>query len=1147
MINQISKEQYLEALHKGNILHRDGFRFLEAWQSLPNRIATATALSKVLNTNGVAPINNIIGAIGNGIADYLNIKKVDESGSPIKAWRFLATGVDKEYFEWTMHEALSEAFVEFQSSITQKHAKWDYFLQQWPIERIHSMSIEEYTGIGDKTTLTNFLEFGTRELGSIKGGSSFKFGIFKRGNSDKNLDEKLYGFTSEYAWLKKYGDSADEAFLSIKSIIIKIIEAAKSGNHAVIDELDLGNVVKWKLAFLYQPKDDLSLLCIYSRELLNGALRLKKKLPFSELNKRLMDKREGRDIFEYSEAMWSKAKIEQAANSSGDLIDAKESSNAWLLSWNPEKWSAVEIDKDNYSLALAAGDTLSWRCKSKHPQIGDTAYIIRTSVDPRGIVAKAKVILESYESTGDEKTASVIDIEILQVREDCASGLLPSILLNTAIPAQHWSTQASGIAIKPANLEILNKLWLAGEGISSLAQFVNWCSQDKEFKRLDWLESYQNITSKVASLKNKERALDNDLLQLIWKTPANGVSNVSPGFISNEDFENNEQFLQESTLSILKSPTKETGAEVFQQWEALKSNDKMRQIYRGVIHRVFSAVAPDKYITITKESNTKKLLQTFAKDFQLSNTISNNWFVMNAEIKRCMVIAGLDDDNLLQNNKAMWQLYAAVHEPDRFSPEVGESEEEYDASLDSTKDFKVNNLKKQPLNQILYGPPGTGKTFNTINQALAVLEPNLDLSSVNRSELKAKFDEYTSEGRIYFVTFHQSFSYEDFVEGLRASSDQGGISYSVEPGVFKRACNQARSLPGSSMNAFDIAMDRLLEYCENLEQRLEIETVRGKKFAIEYVGGETFKVFPHSTENQNPNYVASIENVRKLYTTGSKKGLYNTSYVEGLLNYLKSEFDLPPYQEITVEVADTKPVVLIIDEINRGNISSIFGELITLIEPSKRAGAKEALSVILPYSKETFSVPENLHIIGTMNTADRSLALMDTALRRRFDFVEMMPQPELLSGVIVKGINIEQMLERMNRRIEVLYDREHTLGHAFFMSLVTDDLEPNLEQSSEDDIFNELQSIFANKVLPLLEEYFFEDWEKIRLVLGDNQKQGDEEELQFITELSDGYDSSSLFGDTELDSYALGTDDIKVFVRNDKALKRVEAYKGIYA
>ena len=225
------------------------------------------------------------------------------------------------------------------------------------------------------------------------------------------------------------------------------------------------------------------------------------------------------------------------------------------------------------------------------------------------------------------------------------------------------------------------------------------------------------------------------------------------------------------------------------------------------------------------------------------------------------------------------------------------------------------------------------------------------------------------------------------------------------------------------------------------------------------------------------------------------------------------------------EEDDENDYFFIIDEINRGNISKIFGELITLIEDSKREGEPEAMSVILPYSKEKFSVPKNVYILGTMNTADRSISLMDTALRRRFEFVEMMPDEDLLDEVVVEeGINIHEMLKIMNRRIEALYDREHTLGHAFFMSL----------KNEGKATINQLESIFKNKIIPLLQEYFYEDYEKIMLVLGIDPKNMDDS--KFISVKS----NDGLFKNSpEID---LNT----TYQINNKAFEIPENYRNIY-
>jgi 5-methylcytosine-specific restriction protein B len=216
--------------------------------------------------------------------------------------------------------------------------------------------------------------------------------------------------------------------------------------------------------------------------------------------------------------------------------------------------------------------------------------------------------------------------------------------------------------------------------------------------------------------------------------------------------------------------------------------------------------------------------------------------------------------------------------------------------------------------------------------------------------------------------------------------------------------------------------------------------------------------------------------------------------------------------------------VFIIDEINRGNISKIFGELITLIEPSKRVGQSEGMMAKLPYSKKPFGVPDNVYLLGTMNTADRSIATIDTALRRRFQFKEMQPDPNVLDGIYVEDISIKEMLSRMNQKISVLYDREHTIGHGYFMPLAS---HPTIEA---------LAQIFENSIVPLLQEYFYDDYEKIRLVLGDNNK--DDAENQFI--IAQSVNMEALFGSTNIE-----LDESVSYEINPSAFFSIDAYRSI--
>lgn len=300
------------------------------------------------------------------------------------------------------------------------------------------------------------------------------------------------------------------------------------------------------------------------------------------------------------------------------------------------------------------------------------------------------------------------------------------------------------------------------------------------------------------------------------------------------------------------------------------------------------------------------------------------------------------------------------------------------------KSGKINS--DFPLNQILFGPPGTGKTYNTVNMALDIVCPieGSQWEKEPRDKARKEYQIMLDAGQIVFVTFHQSMSYEDFIEGIKPEPTKDGkITYEVKNGIFKELCAKAE-------------------------------------------------------KDKSQNYV------------------------------------------------------MIIDEINRGNVANIFGELISLIEDDKRLGASEELHAELPYSHTIFGVPKNVYIIGTMNTADRSVEALDSALRRRFTFKEMMPKAEL----VPKENKVRNIFEIINQRIEVLKDREHQIGHSYFMGV-----------ENEDD----LKDVFYDKIIPLLQEYFYGDYEKIQFVLGEGFVKKESESVKFAGDKSGDFEVSEVY------------------------------------
>lgn len=824
---------------------------------------------------------------------------------------------------------------------------WQEFLQAWPLERLRTMSLSDYTAAGDKETFTYWMESRLDEYGSIWGGSAFKFGIYSRNDTTEKKGDSSLAYDTEYGWYRKFGDTPQVAFEVVRGHVVAVAEAARAGRLEEIDKSPLGAAYRWKIAFHYQSQRAPLVACIYLRKPLLHFLQMPLSdttTPQSALYRALAEQRKSEEgIVAFSERVWKD----------------------WVYS-NP---------------------------------------------------------LEIKLSDGAVK-----------------NGYLNLNLVSAPFPESMYGGATDAEA-------------------GDAAHFVTDTGQ----------------------------AFDSD------------IRVVGAG-----------------------------------------GSGRLRKRLTGYFGSI-GAKAGD-IVRILQETNGGYRIEAKAGTTPMP-----------------VASAGVP---------------APMPQP-----------------------VKLEKPNTMPLNQILYGPPGTGKTFETVAKALEVLDPAFLAEHGDpddRPQLKQRFDDLVKEGLIQFVTFHQSFSYEDFVEGVRAETDEatGQLRYEVADGVFKRLCDSARArvikeagLPidlagrriwklslGDSAtegHIYEECIDKgvaLMGFgggadfssCRSREDIQKVFSSVGEPLALGDYPITAINTFVRQMKERDLIVVSegnlkfrAIGEITSDYRRIDREGdtyaqcrsirwlrVYKPALpLEALMENRFSQmtvYELRP-GSINMEKLQNllegrdgdedavRPRVLIIDEINRGNVSRIFGELITLIEPSKRANAPEALEAVLPYSKDRFSVPDNVHLIGTMNTADRSLAGLDIALRRRFEFIEMPPRPELLSGVVVAGVDLPTLLTTMNRRIEVLLDRDHMLGHAYFMAL-----------QNGDDLAS-LAGVFRNQVLPLLQEYFFEDWQRIAWVLNDHRKPAG---CRFV--VPPPYSAETLFGaGAEVPSEA------KLWRLDPRAFDRPESYAGI--
>jgi 5-methylcytosine-specific restriction protein B len=832
------------------------------------------------------------------------------------------------------------------SDLKKEYELWDEFLTVWPLTRLATMTLDDYTQAGSKDSFTYWIESRLDELGSIWGGSSFKFGVFSRKDTDDKTSDAKLSYSDTHGWYSSLGGSAEEAFALVRDHVAQVALLAAQGDLDSIEKFEhLGEAYKWKIAFHYQNRLSPVIVDIFKKAPLavfvgDTAARSMAVLQKAAVAKRPVDL----GILEFGRQIW--------------VAWSKKNMAIWKLSHGVNDFS-VEA-RQHYvqaELGVMHGDTAKGQgAEFKKIPIGTLFYLCHgnESLPLVGQFTSDAVPCDK----GDgwlQRGYRVLKTAVKKGGyQGGQKGWTPNYRSTFKMVGAHDLPEFENTLLKPFfDTDLADLAGLAGESIEATSLKTNPPSI---------------ATAPVPVTASKP--IDTALNRIYYGPPGTGKTYTLTRLLK----QNYEQAMQSVSPEEWRSQVIAEKIAVLKWWECaaaalydLGGKAKVAEIAK---HRFIQAI-------VTAKNRTQGVKQTLWGTLQ-HHTIESSKTV-NTKLRMAPAIFD-------KTEESEWL----------FAGDWQEVCEDLFALVD----------------QLKTGPQ--------------------DASAVQRYS---------------FVTFHQSYGYEEFVEGLRPvlndDAEAGEIQYEIRPGVFKELCRKARLAPD-------------------------------QRFAM------------------------------------------------------------------------------VIDEINRGNISKILGEMITLIEADKRDpldGNRPPAEVTLAYSGEKFSVPANVDIIGTMNTADRSLALLDTALRRRFDFVALMPDTRSeknpadpdsapLAGLVVTlesgVIDVREMLHRINQRIEALYDRDHCIGHAYFTALA--------QVPDGDERFAALKQVFRNRIVPLLEEYFFEDWQKIRLVLGDNQKKN--EQTHFIRESQDHeQDLNSLFGsDHGLDAY--GTK--RCYAVQEIAFSKPDAYIGIY-
>lgn len=872
------------------------------------------------------------------------------------------------------------------------------FLRVWSLENLQEMTLEQYTNLNRENSFCYWLEQKTSNLGGIKGGSSYKFGIYKMSGLTPFKPKNHNKSDGEYAWFTKYGNTKEEAFDTIKNYIIQIAQYSNNNNLGSINEIDLGNAFKWKIAFMYGNYNVINIFKISALKFLANRYSYQKKniQPFSEYYQYLLiNKPKEEGFFEYTNRLWSE--YESSLHSLSEKAQIQKSLFIeWLIDNDLDEVTADELEALSFELL-----------KSKKE--------IQFIYDINSFKELENFILEALNTNEISKT-------IKHYREffKNSEAMKYNIDLSFNYSLVKCNNQKEAISF------INNGYW-EKEGEKVHKNYVN--RLDKE-SRIALIQNFNEISKILAIGIVKRKSYNGTNLQIDWQ----------------------EKYISRDIETHLTSPHLDF-------FLVEPNTDDNLQLIKRIFYQPAKNIKYPLNQILYGPPGTGKTYKT--------KELAVNIILGEQERNREDIIRLYED---LKNRKQI--SFTTFHQSMSYEDFVEGIKPVMDEDDDESDEQLKYEIKKGIFKQICDNAKGISGNKKK--------DESVDFSKVNYYKM--------SIGGKHRKNIHDwCINNNTVAMGWGDAEDYSEYAKISNWNEFKDKFTQEfpHLVEGSSYHIN--AMFRFQKMKIG-----DIVVISLGNFVIDAIG------IIDGDYTYNPDDKNSFYHHRKVKWLATNMNASPDFFIDKKISqqsiYQFKNFDVNIDKFEEYFKSEEKPIeknnyVLIIDEINRGNISSIFGELITLLEEDKRNSADEEIEVILPYSKLPFKVPSNLYIIGTMNTADRSVESLDTALRRRFSFKEILPSSkelikahESLAVLNIDGVNVElgKILNAINSRITLLLDKDHQIGHSYFIKV----------KSLEDLII-----VFRDKVIPLLEEYFYGDFGKIGLVLGKNFIKIEEERI----------------------------------------------------